>query len=144
LSFKARPLAKKYQNGISSRLQPLGKLYQDYSIPSGSLTIDLSSLPLLTIDKHPIYRKEEIAHFVKTSRTNSALLPTLYGTVFEESLDLNRDYFNKIDLDFSGLNLKVIHLNQVGLHRAFSDGGCGRWLRWSPKFGQGVKIGFCS
>ncbi|NQT72004.1 MAG: hypothetical protein HQ553_04445 [Chloroflexi bacterium] len=119
---------KKYPEGISSRLTPLDKLYTDYPFPITNLMLDLNSLPVLTVDKYPLSFLSDIKRITKITSTHPLSLSP-YGTIFMQCLYLNRHYFNKIKLDFSNLNLKDKHINQVGLHRAFSNGGCGRWFQ---------------
>ncbi|MFC2027439.1 hypothetical protein ACFLU3_02000 [Chloroflexota bacterium] len=129
-----------YTNGISSRLQPLEKLFEDYPEKINNLTLNLDSLPILTIDKYPIYSLRDISNRDKSNRDKdknkirnnpdthfSLFYP--YGTIFRQCQYLNRHYFHKIKLDFSNLKLKDAHVSQVGLHRAFSKGGCGRYFQ---------------
>ncbi len=129
-----------YTNGISSRLQPLEKLFEDYPEKIHNLTLNLNSLPILTINKYPIYNLEDIDKYIKNNLEEDKnklrnipdthpLLFTPYHTIFRLCQYLNREYFHNIKLDFSNLNLKYAHISQVGLHRALKNGGCGRYFQ---------------
>lgn len=130
----------KFLKGISSRLNPLDKINQDFALEKVKYEIDLKALPLLVIDKKPIFNVEElnsvqVQHSINTlnihTHSHSNLsLSTPYHTFFYDSESLNRDYFNKMGLDFSRLNLPKQYLNCVGLTRIFNDDDeCGRWFQ---------------
>jgi hypothetical protein len=123
----------KFQKGISSRISPLDKLYQDFPTQPG-VELDLKSLPLLMVDKHFIYHVNDLAlikpnNIRNHSTLHSSTLLSPYGGYYVQSQKLNRRYFNKMDLDFSGLALEEDYLTCVGLTRIFKDGGCGRWFQ---------------
>jgi len=136
---------KAFESGISSRLNPLDKINQEFALEKVEYKIDLKSLPLLVIDKKPIFSVEElnsvkVQHSINTinihkhphsnSQHSNHSLSTPYHTFFYDSELLNRDYFDKMELDFSRLNLPKQYLNCVGLTRIFNDDDeCGRWFQ---------------
>ena len=113
----------KYDSGIASRLFPLDKLYQDYPKPVVT-ELDFSKIPLLEVDNVPIFSSSREG--ILSNLHHSSLH---YGTFFKLASALNHNYFNRISLDFSRLNLKHDHLRQVCLTRIFKNDGCGRWYQ---------------
>lgn len=123
----------KFQKGISSRISPLERLFEDFPTQPG-VELDLKSLPLLVVDKHLIYHVNDLAlikpnNIRSLSTLHSSTLLSPYGGYYIESQRLNRGYFNKMQLDFGRLTLKDDYLACVGLTRIFKHGGCGRWFQ---------------
>ncbi|MFC2033771.1 hypothetical protein ACFLUB_04585, partial [Chloroflexota bacterium] len=116
--------SKGYRKGISSTLSPLGKLAEDFS-PTGRLETDVELLPLLVIDNRPMYTISDIASVAKVSSVPVPLLPTTYNVTYK----LNREYFNRMEIDYSKLDIKEEYLTVVGLTRVFKGGEGGRWFQ---------------
>jgi hypothetical protein len=123
----------KFQKGISSRISPLERLYEDFPTQP-SVELDLKSLPLLVVDKHLIYHVNDLAlikpnNIRNHSTLHSSTLLSPYGGHYVESQKLNRRYFNKMHLNFGRLAMNEDYLTSVGLTRIFKNGGCGRWFQ---------------
>lgn len=125
----------KFQNGIASRLNPLDKINDEFALEKFRHEIDLKALPLLVIEKRPIFSVGDLTSLVQhsintpTHTHSNHTLSTPYNTIFYESEVLNRDYFNNMKLDFGKLNLPKQYLDCVGLTRVFNNGECGRWFQ---------------
>jgi hypothetical protein len=133
----------KYKKGFSSRLHPSYQL--DIDFPESQFRrnfsqLDLTALPLLQVNDYLIYKISDISKRVvaKPSIPNtSTFLPNTSTTsfpfplrhFFEQSLTLNRDYFNNIKLDYRNLKLEHHHMEDVGLTRIIKNNGCGRWYQ---------------
>lgn len=135
---------KAFESGISSRLNPRDEINQEFALEKIEYKIDLKSLPLLVIDKKPIFSVEElnsvkVQHSINTinihihshsnTQHSNLSLSTPYHTFFRDSELLNRNYFNNMELDFSRLNLPKKYLDCVGLTKIFNAGECGRWFQ---------------
>ena len=95
------------------------------------IEIDIKSLPLLVIDKRPIFDREQlftISHKMASMPESQTLIKRLDG-VYNEAFKLNREYWNKISIDRSKLTYGECCLGSVGLTRVFNGGGVGRWFQ---------------
>lgn len=119
-----------YQRGRSSTLA-VGPRLGEFSQPE-DIDLDLESLPLLTIDERPVFEHDDLKlvkeHKGKESRESRTLINRL-DRIYDESLKLNRDYWNKIVIDTRYIHSKQKCFSRVGLTRIFKDGGVGRWFQ---------------
>jgi hypothetical protein len=128
---------------------------EEYAIKKAE--VDVTRLPIISINKKPIYTLDELEsaslsfpfpfinslylynspisitsqsfpYFYLYSNPFSSYLSIPLRNMAEEALELNRNYFNNIHLDFSRLGL-TNYVEQVGVTRAFNDEGCGRWFQ---------------
>jgi hypothetical protein len=110
--------------GRGPRLKTIG--------PPVGMELDLKSLPLITIDKKPIYDVEELnlanSRLSDTSSEITAIKHRLHSK-FDESLKLNRDYWNKIRVGCMNPEVSDRCWDRVGLTREFKKGGMGRWFQ---------------
>lgn len=113
-----------YDRGISSTLTATERLRLEFE-PVTHVEIDLTSLPLLTIDGRPVFSIEDMYYIKQKAPASRLLLPTTYDATFR----LNREYFNRMSIDYRNLRLEEEHLSVVGLTREFRDGGMGRWFQ---------------
>lgn len=142
--FKSKNGSKdiKFKTGISSRITYFEKLEETF--PAVKNEINLKKLPLISIDGNPIINKKALDKFLlninsinntnKQQSNNKKSNSTKYNTsplrrYLAISRTLNRDYFNKITLDMSKLNLKNQYLEQIGLTQMFKKGEVGRWYQ---------------
>lgn len=106
---------KGYERGVSSSLNPLPRLRQEFA-PLDKVELDIEALPLLTIDGKPIYEGATLPIHPT---------PPIYGTV----LKLNRDYFNRMVIDYRNIKLSEEYLSIVGLTRVYKNDEVGRWYQ---------------
>lgn len=117
--------SKSYGRGVSSTLNPLPKLTHQFN-HLDRVQLDIKSLPLVIIDSKPIFDYPLIPkESNKDIRSSTSPLPSTYGT----AIQLNREYFNMMKIDYRGLDLQEEYLSNVGLTRIFKDGGMGRWFQ---------------
>lgn len=115
---------KGYERGLSSTLNPLPRLRQEFTFLD-KVELDIESLPLLTVNGKPIYDSHSLHSIGNDALSSIPHLPTIYGTAHK----LNREYFNRMTIDYQDLALKEEYIGIVGLTRVFKDGGVGRWFQ---------------
>jgi hypothetical protein len=114
-----------FDRGYSSTLKA-GPRLSEFNLPEG-IELDLESLPLLSIDKRPIFENDDL-DVVKAHSANTSLeFINHLDRMYDEALKLNRDYWNKIIIDTRLINAKLKCFNRVGLTRIFKKGEVGRW-----------------
>jgi len=118
---------KGYEKGISSILSA-GSRLEKINI-SNEFELDLESLPLLIIDDIPVFENDKLLAIKNRIKRQSRSLRSKLKRLYEESLRLNRDYWNKIDIDTSNIDTKNKCFNRVSLTREFKDGEMGRWFQ---------------
>jgi len=142
-----------FEKGISSRVTLLPKIDKIFGKSKiSSAKIDVTALPFLEVDGKPVYEFIDITKLSnKIIFINNTIQPSTYNNsisqtytppplhnpsslllpirYYYESYELNREYFNKIKLDFSRLVLKHNYISNVGLTRIFKNGQCGRWYQ---------------
>jgi hypothetical protein len=108
---------------------------------SEDLELDLESLPLLSVEKRPVYDNNDMMfikeRIAKVDRELISLdifhqllaLNNRLDRIYEEALKLNRDYWNKIVIDTRHIDPRQKCFNHVGLTRIFKDGGVWRWFQ---------------
>jgi hypothetical protein len=119
-----------FKSGLASTLAG-GQLLKKFVAPK-EMELDVQSLPLLTIDRKPIYDNEGLLLFISCSRassTESRALMRRIDRVYSEALRLNREYWNLVEIDCRKLGAGERCLNCVGLTRVFKEGGVGRWFQ---------------
>jgi len=119
-----------FSRGLSSTLRPGPKL-RGFKSPT-ELELDVESLPLLSVDKRQVFDEDGLAYILGHPRSVSpesrnllSNLPSLYG----DALKLNRDYWNRMEIDRHNLGPEARCMAGVGLTRDFSNGGVGRWFQ---------------
>lgn len=116
--------------GTSSTLKA-GLRLAEFGRPQ-KMEIDVELLPLLSIDEKPIFEREELeivrARNAEANPELRALIDRL-GRVYDEALELNRNYWNKMIIDTGNIVTKQKCFSHVGLTRIFKDGGVGRWYQ---------------
>jgi hypothetical protein len=121
---------KDFERGLASTLGP-GLSLKTFG-PPVEMELETESLPLLTIDGKPIYDKEGLAVVVNRLRADSSEVRALerrLNSIYDESLRLNREYWNKMKIGRSNLRSWEFCLKSVGLTRVFKEGGVGRWFQ---------------
>jgi hypothetical protein len=98
-----------YATGVPSTLAPTPKLLVALPQVDG-VEVDLTALPILTVDKKPIYKKRQVP-------------PTLPPATFTTMLKLNREYFNRMVLDPRQLAPGTECLSVVSLTRDYKTSG---------------------
>ena len=119
-----------YRRGISSTLAPTARLRREFR-PLGKVELDVALLPLMVIDSRQVFGADDIAPFfpaVATSPKRQGPAPPP-PTTYDATYRLNREYFNRMRIDYRNLNLEREHLEVVGLTRVFRGGGVGRWFQ---------------
>ena len=116
--------------GQSSTLAA-GPSLTEFSL-SGEMELDVTSLPLLSVDDRPVFEFEDL-DFVKTryseeSHESQDFIDRL-DRIYEESLKLNRNYWNRITIGTRNIRRKQKCFNHVGLTRIFNNGLMGRWFQ---------------
>lgn len=125
-----------YSRGVSSVLTPLERLRRDFW-PLGKVDIDVTLLPLLIVDGSPVFCLDDIISIRNKTSIYVAPLPTTYDATYR----LNREYFNRMRIDYHNLRLGEEHLEVVGLTRVFREGGVGRWFQKGGLSYQGLSEG---
>lgn len=121
---------KKFGRGLASTLY-LGLRLKTFGA-SEEMELEIESLPLLTINGKPIYDNEALALIISRLGSESSEVCALkrrLNSIYDESLRLNREYWNKMKIGCSNLRSGEFCLKRVGLTRVFKDGGVGRWFQ---------------
>ncbi|MBA7478643.1 hypothetical protein ES707_14071 [subsurface metagenome] len=120
----------KYERGLASTLSP-GRSLREFESPT-ELELDVGSLPLLSVDKRQVFDEDGLANILSRPRSVSpesrGLLPHL-TSLYGDALRLNRDYWNRMEIDPRGLSFGHQCMRRVGLTRTFNLGGVGRWFQ---------------
>jgi hypothetical protein len=100
--------------------------------PPAELELDTGALPLLVVDGRQVFDSEGLASIMRrpgsTSPESRALILRL-GKIYNAALRLNREYWNRMEIDRRNLGLGERCLGRVGLTRVFKEGGVGRWFQ---------------
>ncbi len=127
-----------YRRGISSTLAPTARLRREFK-GQGKVEIDVALLPLMVIDNRQVFGAGDIApcfSAVVTSTKRQGPVPPR-PTTYDATYKLNREYFNRMRIDYRDLNLEREYLEVVGLTRVFKAGGVGRWFqKGGPSYQQ--------
>jgi hypothetical protein len=89
--------------------------------------LDLSLLPLLVINGRVVYDRGDLP--TDPLRLCPSCPPTTYGAIYDEAYRLNRDYFNRMRIDYRNPALEGEYREVVGLTRMFKQSGVGRWFQ---------------
>lgn len=104
-----------YERGVSSSLNILPRLRQEYP-PINKVELDIIALPLLLWDGKPIFEGSTLPIQPPTP---------IYGTVCK----LNRNYFNRMVIDFRNIKLPEEYLSIANLTREYKNKEVGRWYQ---------------
>ena len=115
-----------FERGFSSRLLAGSRLTEFQQI--NEMELDVESLPILSIDKRPVFGPEDFK-VVREHSADSKELADRLDVIYEEALKLNRDYWNKMIIDTSAVVLKQPCFNRVGLTRIFKEDEVGRYFQ---------------
>lgn len=113
-----------YKRGWSSTLTA-GPRLAEFNM-TDKMELDVESLPLLSVDDKPVYSKQDLE---LVRERNDTILRSRYKISFDEALTLNRDYWNKMDIDSCQTETKQKCFNRVGLTRIYKAGLMGRWFQ---------------
>lgn len=119
-----------YGRGISSTLAPTARLGREFR-RQVKVELDVTLLPLMVIDDRQVFGADDITPFlsaVVTSPKRRGPVPPP-PTTYDATYRLNRDYFNRMMIDYRNLSLEREYLEVVGLTRVFKGGGVGRWFQ---------------
>lgn len=128
-----------YEHSVSSMLGAGPRLHQ-FSLHR-DVELDLESLPLLSVDKRPVYDNTDMMfvreRIAKTDRElithdvyqQLLVLNNRLDRIYDEALRLNKNYWNEIVIDPLHIDPRQRCFNRVGLTRIFKGGGVGRWFQ---------------
>jgi hypothetical protein len=119
-----------YGSGLSSTLA-VGPRLAEFGEPV-ELELDIESIPLLAIDKRQVFGEAEltaIQNRVRAVEPESLSLFSRLKRAYGESLRLNRDYWNRMELGTGSLAKGTVYIREVSLTRVFKKGGVGRWFQ---------------
>lgn len=95
--------SKGFKTGLSSTIAA-GPRLNEFGPPLKP-ELDIESLPVLVVDKFPVYGQEGLASL---ARRPAAVSPESFGltdrlpAAYGEAVRLNRDYWNRVELDVRG------------------------------------------
>jgi hypothetical protein len=116
---------KDFLKGLSSTLGA-GPRLKEFQ-PCEEMELDVESLPLLSVDGRPVFGEEGLA-FITSHANSDTLLPQL-NKALDEALRLNREYWNRMEIDCRNLTIRERCMGSVGLTRVFKNGEVGRWYQ---------------
>jgi len=92
----------------------------------------MESLPLLAVDGRQVFDPEGLASITSNPgcvSPESLDLTHRLTDIYIDALKLNREYWNRMEIDRRNLRPGELCLGRVGLTRVFKGGGVGRWFQ---------------
>lgn len=123
-------ISKGFEKGRSSTIAA-GPCLDMFRLPE-KVELDVTSMPLMAIDDRPVFDHTDL----DLIRDRSAMsIPEIAAFIscldrlYDEALKLNRNYWNKIEIDTQNISSDHKCFNRVGLTRIFTNTLMGRWYQ---------------
>jgi hypothetical protein len=113
--------SKGFEKGWSSTIGA-GPRLTEFRLPE-KMQLDLEALPLISVDRRPIFRIEDLKFVAEKGAKEK------YQLNYYQALLLNRNYWNKMIVDSSQIGSSEKCFHRVGLTRIFKGEEVGRWFQ---------------